>query len=140
MTGLLSSYQGATEKVTLDGKTYDVSLRYRRDYKPYSVRLIDFRFDKYLGTSKAKNFSSGIQLIDKEKGVDREVKIWMNNPLRYAGETFYQSGFDTNQETGGEITSLQVVSNTGWMIPYVACMLVATGMLAHFWFMLARFL
>ncbi len=35
---------------------------------------------------------------------------------------------------------LQVVSNPSWMTPYVACMLVAIGMLAHFGTMLVRFL
>jgi len=139
LVGLLPSLYGTTERVRLDGKTYEVSLRYRRDYKPYSIRLIDFRFDKYLGTSKPKNYSSDVHLVDESRGIDRKVRIWMNNPLRYAGETFYQSGFDI-KKTGSESTILQVVSNAGWMIPYVACMLVATGMLAHFWFLLARFL
>ena len=64
----------------------------------------------------------------------------MNNPLRYAGETFYQSSYHRDPQTGVEATTLQVVTNTGWMIPYVACMLVSTGMLAHFWFVLYRFL
>ena len=35
---------------------------------------------------------------------------------------------------------LQVVKNPGWMTPYVACMLVMTGMLAHFGVTLTRFL
>ena len=53
----------------------------------------------------------------------------MNNPLRYAGTTFYQADFDKQTE---QTTVLQVVKNPGWMTPYVACMLVVTGMLAHF--------
>ena len=51
----------------------------------------------------------------------------MNTPLRYAGETFYQSAFIP----GDRGTILQVVKNVGWMIPYVACMIVATGLIAH---------
>ena len=31
-----------------------------------------------------------------------------------------------------EITGLQVVENAGWVIPYVTCMMVLVGMLAHF--------
>lgn len=140
LLSLQQSYQGVVERVPLEGKTYDVSLRYKRTYKPYSIGLIDFRYDKYLGTNKAKNFSSDVRLIDPARGVDRHVKIWMNNPLRYAGETFYQSGYDANPETRAEITVLQVVSNWGWMVPYVSCMLVGTGMLAHFMLVLLRFL
>ncbi|GMQ80255.1 MAG: cytochrome c biogenesis protein CcsA [Planctomycetia bacterium] len=140
LVGLLLSYEGVSERVVADGKRYDVNLRYKRTYKSYSMRLIDFRFDKYIGTSKAKNFSSDLQLLDPAQNVNRQVKIWMNNPLRYAGETFYQSGFEPASATGVETTILQVVSNRGWMIPYVACMLVLTGLLAHFWGVLLRFL
>ncbi len=61
----------------------------------------------------------------------------MNNPLRYAGDTLYQSNYG---EGPPETSTLQVVKNTGWMIPYVGCMIVATGMLAHFSLTLTRFL
>lgn len=128
------------EKVRVDGQGYDLSLRFRRLYKPYSVELIDVRFDKYPGTTKARNYSSDIRLVDASSGVDRNVRIWMNNPLRYGSETFYQSEFKTDVRTGQEVTGLQVVKNTGWMIPYVACMIVAVGMLAHFGLTLLRFL
>ena len=116
-----------------------LSLRFKRTYKPYALTLLDVRKDDYLGTSTPKNYSSYVRLQDPARNVDREVKIWMNNPLRYAGETFYQSGYDPGRN-GKEATTLQVVTNTGWMIPYVSCMLVATGMLAHFMLALLRFL
>ncbi len=65
----------------------------------------------------------------------------MNAPLRYAGETFYQSGFDDGEcAPAVKSTTLQVVTNFGWMIPYVACMIVITGMLAQFLITLGRFL
>jgi hypothetical protein len=69
--------------------------------------------------------------------VDREVKIWMNNPLRYAGMTFYQADFDKRTEA---LTVLQVVKNPSWMAPYVGCMFVLIGMVAHFGLTLSRFL
>ncbi len=62
----------------------------------------------------------------------------MNNPLRYRGETYYQSGY--NELGGKKYSTLAVVTNMGWMIPYVGCMLVATGLLAHFSITLTRFL
>lgn len=126
------------EVVQADGKDYELFLRFRRDYKPYQVTLIDVRKDDYLGTNTPMNYSSDIRLVDPSRGTDREVKIWMNNPLRYAGETFYQSGY--HKLPNGEYTTLAVVKNTGWMIPYVACMLVTVGMLAHFLLTLQRFL
>ena len=141
-THLASVYFSNTDmpqKVQVGDKSYELALRFKRTYKPYALTLIDVRKDDYLGTSTPKNYSSLVQLRDPSRDVDREEKIWMNNPLRYAGETFYQSGYDAGRN-GKEVTTLQVVTNTGWMIPYVSCMLVAVGMLAHFTIVLVRFL
>jgi ABC-type transport system involved in cytochrome c biogenesis permease subunit len=140
LVSLHQSMRDLPEKVTLDGKTYDVYLRFKREYKPYSVHLVDVRADNYMGTNTPQNYSSDLRLVDPTRHVDRKVHIWMNNPLRYAGETFYQSKFDVDPTSRLETTGLQVVKNAGWMLPYVACMIVATGMLAHFSIVLVRFL
>ncbi|MEC7695536.1 MAG: cytochrome c biogenesis protein CcsA [Planctomycetota bacterium] len=126
------------QAVEIGGKKYDVALRYKRIHKPFSLRLDEVRKDDYLGTNIPQNYSSQIRLRDPVRNVDRSVKIWMNNPLRYAGETYYQSGY--NELGGKKYTTLAVVTNMGWMIPYVGCMLVATGLLAHFSITLTRFL
>ncbi|HEX7450555.1 MAG TPA: cytochrome c biogenesis protein ResB, partial [Pirellulales bacterium] len=89
-THLLGLYPAlAHEQVAVEDKNYHVELRFKRDYKPYAIHLIDVRFDKYMGTNTPRNYSSDVRLIDPSRHEDRQVKIWMNNPLRYAGETFY---------------------------------------------------
>ena len=124
------------ETLEIDGKPYEVALRFKRIQKPYSVKLKDFRFDRYVGTDTAKNFSSKVELIDINQNVERTVTISMNNPLRYYGDTLYQADWDKETERG---TVLQVMTNTGWMIPYVSCMLVAIGMFAQFGSTFLRF-
>jgi ABC-type transport system involved in cytochrome c biogenesis permease subunit len=133
----LMSQEFADQPVEADGHSYDVALRYKRIYHPFAVTLKDFRFDRYAGTDTAKNYSSLVVIKDPEFHIEREVPIWMNNPLRYAGITFYQSSFDKRTEKS---TVLQVVKNPSWMTPYVGCMLVGIGMLAHFGLMLFRYL
>lgn len=136
---LFSFDGGGAQRVEVDGKAYDVSLRFKRTYKPYELHLRDFQFVRYPGTETPKDFSSYVRLIDHERGVDREVRIWMNNPLRYRGDTLYQADWDKSTEAG---TVLQVVTNAGWMVPYVACMIVAVGLMGqfglHFWGFLSR--
>lgn len=128
------------ESVSVGDKTYHLFLRFERKYKPYTIKLLDVRKDDYVASDTPRNYSSDIQLVDKQSGVNKPVHIKMNNPLRYAGETFYQSGYHPPGATGGgEATTLAVVRNTGWMIPYVACMIVAIGMLAHFLITVTRF-
>lgn len=140
LLGLIFSSQNDNETVTIDGRPYEIALRFKRTYKPYKFQLMDVRKDDYIGTDTPRNYSSDVRLVDEARSVDRNVHIWMNNPLRFAGETFYQSGYHRDPTTQIEGTTLQVVTNTGWMIPYVSCMIVAIGMLAHFLVTLTRFL
>lgn len=134
-TYLLWPFLGS-EVVEVDGKPYNIALRYTRVPKDYSLTLDKFKFDKYEGSATPKNFESVVQLRDPEQNVDVTLSTSMNNPIRYAGETIYQSSYDPNNL---QTTVLQVVSNAGWMIPYVACMIIAAGMLVHFLQMVVRF-
>ena len=131
-TFLVSLFIDQPDTITVDDKTYTINLRFRRTYKPYTLQLLDFKHDKFLGTNKPRNFSSLVRLTDPTQNEDRQVLIWMNHPLRYNGETFYQSAFKPGD--GG--TVLQVVRNPGWLLPYISCITVAVGMMIHFGVML----
>ncbi len=120
--------------ISFGGKNYEAYLRFRREYakapggSPFSIQLLDFVHEKYEGTQMPKDFASKILLVNEGDGVERELRIWMNNPLRYARRTFYQSGY-LPDDSG---TILQVVRNDTWMIPYLSCMIVFVGMGAQF--------
>ena len=74
------------------GQTFDVQLRFLRNYKDYSLNFIDVSKDDYIGTSIPRNYSSQVLLRIRARR-RAGTNIWMNNPRRYAGETFYQSGW-----------------------------------------------
>jgi hypothetical protein len=59
----------------------------------------------------------------------------MNHPLRYQGDTYYQSSF-LESDSG---TVLQVVRNPSYQAPYVACIIVGLGLIYQFTFHLAGF-
>jgi hypothetical protein len=132
----LVSVQLREQPLKVEGKEYQISLRFQREYKPYTLVLEEFRHDLYPGTNIPKNYSSKVRLIDTDQHENREVLIYMNNPLRYAGATFYQSSFLKNDEG----TILQVVTNPGWVMPYISCTLVILGMVIHFGIQLLGFL
>lgn len=131
----------AADSISVTDANYNILLRFKRAYLPYTVSLKDVRKDDYLASDTPRNYSSDIYLHDESRGVDEDVHIKMNNPLRYAGLTFYQSGYNRIPIGGRviETTSLAVVRNDGWMIPYVACAIVAVAMLFHFMLTLRRF-
>jgi len=134
-TWLVSPHLGMQQTFQYAGKTWEVALRSQRHYYPFSLSLQKFSHDKYAGTDIPKNFSSRVRIQSDDGHVDREVLIYMNNPLRYEGMTFYQAGFEKNDMT----TVLQVVHNPSWALPYIACVMMGLGLVIQFSFSLAGF-
>jgi len=113
---------------SIDGKDYTIELRNKRQYLPYALHLKNFEHDKYKGTDMAKDFASTVDVVNPAEGDNREARIWMNNPLRYMGKSFYQ----LSVLRGDSGTVLQVVENPGRLLPYLSCFLVSMGMMLHF--------
>lgn len=133
---IISLWIDEPQTIESAGHTYKFALRPIRYYKPYTLTLLDFRHDKYRGTDIPNNFSSKVHLSDPQRGEDRDVLIRMNEPLRYAGETFFQASFDP---TNDKVTILQVVRNPAAITPYVACALVGLGLVIQFLMHLVNF-
>ena len=125
----VSLWIGAAQDFQYEGKDYRIALRPARYYRPCSLELRRFSHDRYMGTDIPRNFSSDVHLTNPRTGESRDVRIYMNNPLRYGGETFYQSGYDHQDP---RVTILQVVRNPGWLTPYFSCALVGAGLVVQF--------
>ncbi|MBA4138303.1 MAG: ResB protein required for cytochrome C biosynthesis [Opitutus sp.] len=133
---LASPLLNQPQTFTAGGQTWEIAFRQKRVYKPFTLTLLKFSHDKYPGTEIPKNFSSRVRVKSDDGTDDREVLIFMNNPLRYGGLTFYQAGFDNNDTT----TILQVVRNPGWLLPYIACIMMGVGLCIQFGLSLAGFI
>lgn len=118
------------------GRTWQISLRPTRAYKPYSLTLLKVTHEVYPGSDIPKNFSSRVRLNTPDGREDREVVIYMNNPLRFQGLTFYQYQMDA----ANNYTVFQVVRNPSWLIPYISCLLMTLGLLWQFGYHLIGFI
>ena len=134
-TWLVSDALAAPQTFSCAGRTWRIEMRPARYYKPYTIALQKFTHERYAGTEIPKNFASRITLIDPERSTNRDVLIYMNHPLRYRGDTYYQAGFERDDRT----TILQVVRNPSFLAPYVACIVVAAGLLVQFGYHLVGF-
>ncbi len=127
-TYLVSTQLVMPQEFSYGGRSFRIILRSQRVYYPFALTLLKFSHDRYAGTDIPKNFSSKLRVKTPDGRDDRDVLIYMNNPLRYAGLTFYQAGFENNDLT----TVLQVVRNPSWMLPYIACAMMASGLVLQF--------
>ena len=112
---------------TVGDVEYEIGLRFKKTYLPFTVKLLEFRHDRYPGTNIPSNFSSRVH-VTHQNGDEKDVMIFMNNPLRYEGYTFFQASF-AKQDTA---SMFHVVRNPGWLLPYIACLLVTIGLVWQF--------
>ena len=119
------------DRVTVNGKDYHILLRAETLYKPYEVTLKDAIRENYPGSDTPKYYGSEVTINDRVNNEETSQRIFMNNPLRYDGETFYQANMSL-PDSRLEYSVFQVVTNAGWMIPYVCCMYTVVGLLGQF--------
>lgn len=127
-TWLVSEYINQPQTFTWNHRTYQMVLRPQRHYLPFSIKLVSFTHKIYPGSDIPEAFSSRILLERPSTGESRNIRIYMNHPLRYGGRTFYQASFD--KDNHGSV--FQVVRNPSWLAPYFSCALVALGLVIQF--------
>jgi hypothetical protein len=126
---------GQPQRFEFGGRKWRMAMRPERHYQPFSLTLEKFSHDIYPGTDIPKNFSSKVRINLPDGGAAREVLIYMNNPLRYGGLTYYQASFENNDQT----SILQVVRNPSWLVPYIACGAITLGLVIQFMIHLVAF-
>lgn len=104
-------------------------LRHRRYPLPFLLKLKKFKAEFHPGTQVASSFESFVEVI--KNNTARDVRIFMNNPLREKDFTFYQASYDADA-MGRQYSTLAVVKNAGQVLPYIACFAVFFGLALHF--------
>jgi hypothetical protein len=126
------------QKIKLGDQTCELALRPARSYRDFSVHLDKATFKVHPRTKKAKDYSSYVRILDLDGKEIRTARIFMNHPLYFEGETYFQSSMFVDAEP--LVTGLQVVYNWAWPMPYISCIMVGLGMLFHFGMNLIEFL
>ncbi len=135
-TWLVSPLLGAPQTFLHQGRTWQLGLRLKRFYQPFSLKLLKVTHEVYPGTEIPKNFASRVRVQSDDGKTDRETVVFMNNPLRFGGLTFYQY----QMNAASRLSVFQVVRNPGWLLPYVACVMMGLGLVIQFGFSLFGFI
>ncbi len=129
--------EGKPEIVTGGNTRLSVAYGAKRIKLPFSLKLRDFILDKYPGTNSASSYASEVTLIDPEKGINREQRIYMNNVLDHRGYRFFQSSFDQD-----ELGTVLSVNHDWWgtWISYIGYFLLTIGLVMMLFTKNSRFL
>lgn len=125
---LIIQHSPVPQLLSSGGREYQLMLRNARYPLPFGIELLDFRKVLHPGTTKAKSYSSDVNVVSAD--FKRPVNISMNEPLRNLGYTFYQASFVEGAEEG-EASVFAVVKNAGRQFPYISSLVMSAGLMLH---------
>lgn len=86
-----ATFRHGGHKIELDYKPRQVKI-------PFQIKLQDFILERYPGSQSPSSYKSRVEVIDKEKEVNKTFMIYMNNILKHRGYRFYQSSYDKDEK------------------------------------------
>lgn len=96
---------------------------------PFEVALSQFKMDKDPGTDNPASYESFVKLFDDGKMTNHHV--FMNNPLKHSGYTFYQASY--SQDSGGNYHSTLAVNvDQGRELKYLGSLMLVLGGIWHY--------
>ncbi|MBX3022424.1 MAG: cytochrome c biogenesis protein ResB [Bdellovibrionales bacterium] len=122
-------------KLYMKDRAYVVIYGNRQLPLGFALNLKEFRMDKYQGTNRAATYESDVTTPDGQA-----VTISMNEPLKYAGFTFYQSSFEQDDSGRPTVSVLSVNKDPGRWIKYLGSFLIVLGSVVLFWFKRVKWL
>ncbi len=120
-----NGYEGQKVNTTIDGVELSLSYGAKQIKTSFSIQLLDFILNRYPGSNSPSWFESEVVLIDKEKGIEENRRIFMNNVLKHRSFRFYQSSYDSDE--GGTILSVNH-DFVGTWVTYIGYILMGLGM------------
>ena len=96
---------------------------------PFEFSLSRFKMNKDPGTENPASYESFVRMFTKEGTSNHH--IYMNNPLKYGGFTFYQSSyFQTERGDYGSVLSAN--RDPGRFIKYLGSLMLVLGAIWHY--------
>jgi cytochrome c biogenesis protein ResB len=122
-------------ELMLNNERVVIELTKKRLTLPFEFNLTRFKMDTNPGTSMAASYESFVKLFTKNGPEDHH--IYMNNPLKYNGFTFYQSSyFQTNDNQFGSVLSANF--DPGRPIKYFGSLILVLGAIWHYYIVTSK--
>ena len=102
---------------------------------PFELVLTKFKMDKDPGTNNPASYESFVRLFSSTGPQDHH--IFMNNPLKYSGFTFYQASY-SKDKNGNYSSTLSANVDPGRFWKYLGSILLFIGSLWHYYLNYAK--
>lgn len=113
----------------INGRRVEIYLTKETILLPFEFVLSEFVMDTDPGTNNPASFESFVQLFTHEGPQDHH--IFMNNPLKHDGFTFYQASYSYDPNTGQYSSTLSANVDQGRFLKYLGSLFLVLGSAWH---------
>jgi hypothetical protein len=96
---------------------------------PFELTLTEFKMDKDPGTNNPASYESFVKLFTGKTNTKHH--IYMNNPLKHDGFTFYQASYSQDDQ-GNYSSTLSVNVDQGRPLKYLGSLMLVFGSIWHY--------
>lgn len=97
---------------------------------PFEFVLTRFKMEKDPGTNRPASYESFVRLFTEDGPQNHH--IFMNNPLKHQGFTFYQASYSQDRQ-GNYSSTLSVNVDPGRPFKYAGSLMLVFGSMWHYW-------
>lgn len=113
----------------IEGKKVVIEVTKETLQLPFELALTQFKMDKDPGTNNPASYESFVKLFSD--GAMTNHHVFMNNPLKHRGFTFYQASY--SQDNAGNYNStLSVNVDQGRVLKYLGSLMLVLGAAWHY--------
>lgn len=116
--------------LSVDGKNIVVYMTKKSKVLPFELTLTKFKMDKDPGTNNPASYESFISKF--QDGTTTNHHVFMNNPMKHDGITFYQASYSKDETTDQYSSTLSVNIDQGRFLKYLGSILLVLGSIWHF--------
>lgn len=116
--------------LSVDGQNIVAYMTKKSKLLPFELTLTKFKMDKDPGTNNPASYESFVNRFTQDETTSHH--IFMNNPMKHDGITFYQASYSQDEETGQYSSTLSVNVDQGRFIKYLGSLLLVFGSIWHF--------
>lgn len=114
----------------INGRRVEIYLTKETLTLPFEFVLTEFKMDTDPGTANPASFESFVKLFTSEGAHNHH--IFMNNPLKHEGFTFYQASYSQNPNTGLYSSTLSANVDQGRFLKYLGSLFLVLGSAWHY--------
>lgn len=116
-------------QLLIDGRKVVFYLEKESLTLPFEFVLTKFKMEKDPGTNRPASYESFVRLFTSEGTQNHH--IYMNNPLKHMGFTFYQASYSQDRQ-GNYISTLSVNVDPGRPFKYAGSLMLVFGSMWHY--------